>query len=157
MGKRKSKPYSQRTDSEKVMSNWTKTRGLYQRGEYSLAILRAATTIELAVNLAVRAELAQKRHLPLQFVDRLLKRANGLRNKYHDLLLPITDGEPRNKQLKKLWKKISKVNDQRNRIAHSGEFKKRSTAGKQLTLTCEILNELVSQYIKNFSIKRIEK
>ena len=35
-------------DLENVTANWHKTLGLFARGEYSIAILRAATTLELA-------------------------------------------------------------------------------------------------------------
>jgi hypothetical protein len=37
MGKKK-----ERTDAEKVFANWNKSLGLFERGEYSLAIVRAA-------------------------------------------------------------------------------------------------------------------
>ncbi|MHA2219033.1 MAG: hypothetical protein ACXACY_24195 [Candidatus Hodarchaeales archaeon] len=147
-------PYSQRSDEDKVKSNWTKTCGLFNRGEYSVAIIRAVTTVELAVNLAIRAELVQKRQLPLTFVDHLLKRANGLRNKYNDLLLPIIEGERYYSKFKKLWKKVDKVNNQRNKIAHSGEFKGKDTAKEQLENTCLILNNIASQYHSTFKLKK---
>ena len=51
--KKEKKPYSERTDLEKIESNWTKTRGLLKREEWSLAIVRAATAVEIAANLVV--------------------------------------------------------------------------------------------------------
>ena len=55
--------------------NWKKTHGLFTRGEYSVAVIRCGTCIELSVNFAVRQELVVKRELPLSFVDKLLKNA----------------------------------------------------------------------------------
>ena len=58
--RRKKKPYSERTDREKISNNLRKTLALFQKGEYSVSIIRAATTAELATNLVIRAELAQE-------------------------------------------------------------------------------------------------
>jgi len=38
--KKKKKPYSERTDIEKIKSNCNKARGLYKRNESSAAIVR---------------------------------------------------------------------------------------------------------------------
>ena len=43
-----------------------------------MAILRCGTCLELVVNLAIREELVECRKLPLTFVNKLLKNANGL-------------------------------------------------------------------------------
>jgi len=59
--KSKRTPYSKATDDEKVSRNWNKTRGLYNRGEYSVAVLRCGTCLELAVNFAIRQELVVDR------------------------------------------------------------------------------------------------
>ncbi len=86
------KPYDERTDKEKIRSNWTKTCGLYLRGEHSMAVIRAATAVELAANLVVREELENNQKLPKEFVDSLMKWANGLVGKLNRLIIPITKG-----------------------------------------------------------------
>src|ERR1039458_3727621 len=48
MGKKR-----ERTDPEKVFANWNKTLGLLERNEYSVAIVRAAVTVELAANIVI--------------------------------------------------------------------------------------------------------
>jgi len=53
MGKKR-----ERTDPEKIFANWNKTLGLFERGEYSLAIMRAAVTMEIAANIVVRHYIA---------------------------------------------------------------------------------------------------
>lgn len=83
--KRASVPYEDRSEPDKLYSNWTKTAGLLKRGEYSLAVVRAETCIELAANIVVRRKLVDDAHLPLSFVDSLLMLANGLRNKIQRL------------------------------------------------------------------------
>ncbi len=86
------KPYSARSDLDKVISNWTKTLGLFSRGEYSISIIRAATTAELALNFALRNELSVKKKLPIEFVDKQLMDANGLRGKLDRLFVPMFKG-----------------------------------------------------------------
>src|ERR1022692_1350940 len=103
MGKKR-----ERTDPEKVFTNWNKTLGLFERGEYSLAIVRAAVTMELAANIVVRAELVKKRNLPVDFVDSLLKWSNGLSGKFDKLIYPILKGCPNYASFKSLdadWRK----------------------------------------------------
>lgn len=57
MKKSKKKPYSERTDREKLETNWGKTLKLMEREEYSMAIVRAATCAEIATNIVIRTEL----------------------------------------------------------------------------------------------------
>jgi hypothetical protein len=52
-----SKKYEDRTDIEKIQSNWKKLSGLYSRREWSGSVVRAATAAEIASNLVVREEL----------------------------------------------------------------------------------------------------
>ena len=111
--KSKRTPYSKASDDEKVARNWRKARGLYERGEYSVAVIRCGTCIELAVNFAIRQELIVERDLPLPFVDGLLKSANGLRNKYQNIYLPIMVEYEEHSLLRDLWKKrIEKINQE---------------------------------------------
>lgn len=44
------KPYWERTDLEKVQTQWNKLQGLHLRDESSATIIRAATAAELAAN-----------------------------------------------------------------------------------------------------------
>jgi len=149
---RKKKPYSERTDREKVESNWRKTQGLFSREEYSLAIVRAATTIELAVNFAIRQEFAPSK-LPAKFIDHLVW-ANGLNGKYRKLLLPMVKGSPRHTRFKNLEADLMLVNRQRNWIVHSGQFKKKETAEEILVSAKKLIETLVSEYEKIFSLPK---
>ena len=83
------KPYSERTDIERLESSWKKLQGLLDRDEWSAAITRAATAAEIAANIAVRHELQEKRQLEPEFVDHLLRWANGLAGKLDKLLRPL--------------------------------------------------------------------
>jgi hypothetical protein len=38
--RKKRKPYSKRTDYEKISANWKKTLALFKKGEYSVSIIR---------------------------------------------------------------------------------------------------------------------
>ncbi|MGE0502517.1 MAG: hypothetical protein AB7I79_15570 [Rhizobiaceae bacterium] len=82
---KRKKPYSKASDDEKVARNWNKALGLYEREEWSVAVLRCATCLELMVNFVIRQELVTEKKLPLQFVDKLLQNANGIHNKYQNL------------------------------------------------------------------------
>ena len=43
------KEYKDRTDLEKIQSQWNKLTGLHSREEFSGAVVRAATAAEIAV------------------------------------------------------------------------------------------------------------
>ena len=83
--KKKRNPYSKRSDHGKAQTNWSKTVGLLSRKEYSPAIVRAATFLEIVSNIVVRKELVGIYKLPNDFVDSLLIWANGLRGKWDQL------------------------------------------------------------------------
>lgn len=147
------KPYDERTDVEKIQSNWTKTCGLFLRGEHSMAVIRAATTVELATNLVVREELENGQNLPKEFVDHLLKWANGLVGKLDKLIIPITDGTDKGRVFKKVKTQISDINKQRNGVAHRGEFKIKKTSSRIIEEARTIIETLVQQYDSQFSIQ----
>jgi len=144
-------PYSKRTDIEKISSNWNKTRGLFHRKEYSVAIIRAATTVELAANFVVREELIKQHKLPEEFVESLMMWANGLKGKFVNIIFKITD-ENRKKRFDKIWKKLKYLNDQRNEVVHSGCFKQKKTAEKCLTQARKAIIAIVKKYDTDFSL-----
>ena len=155
ISKSKRKPKSKRTrylnasDDEKVERNWNKACGLFRRGEYSVAVIRCGTCVELAVNFAIRQELVDVHKLPLSFVDKLLKSANGLRNKYHNIFLPIMEVYEEYDELKRLWKSdINKINLERNKIVHSGEFRSKFIARKVMKRTHKSLKEIMDLFKK---------
>lgn len=149
-------PYSQRTDIEKIRANWIKTLGLFERGEFSVAVVRAAVALELAVNFAVRQELVVARKIDDKFTDHLLGWANGVKGKFTQLLLPVNKGTDRFKPIEKLFKKTKLVNTQRNSVAHSGQFKTRKTALAVIESAHSVITELVCFYESSFSIKTPE-
>lgn len=116
------KPYKQRTDLERIESQWRKMSGLHSREEWSAAVIRAATAAEIAANLAIRSEFALRSGFDEVFVNSLLRWANGLSGKMDRLLLLLYEGNDKRAQLKRLKKVAEKVNDKRNAIAHRGEF-----------------------------------
>lgn len=146
------KPYAQRTDIEKIISNWTKTLGLLERGEYSVSVVRAAVSLELATNFVIRQELVHSRNLDTKFVDHLLIWANGLKGKFQQLLIPITKGSNKERQIDKLSKRSKVVNDERNSVAHNGQFKSEKTARKVVSLAREIIVELVQIHDPAFQL-----
>ena len=146
------KPYAQRTDIEKVISNWTKTLGLLERGEYSVAVVRAAVSLELAANFVIRQELVHARNLDFKFVDHLLVWANGLKGKFQLLLIPITKGSNKEQKIKNLSKRSRVVNDERNSVAHSGQFKSKKVAQRVVALAREIIVELVQTHEPTFQL-----
>ena len=139
--------YLQASDDEKVARNWRKAVGLYERGEYSVAVLRCATSLELAVSFAIRQELVTELELPLKFVNTLLEKANGITNKFQNLYLPIMAQYEEHDELKQLWNgRITKVNAERNKVAHQGEFRSRKAAEKVMTDTYAALRRIMGLY-----------
>lgn len=148
------KPYEEAEDDEKVRRNWNKTLGLHERGEYSAAVLRAAISLELMVNYAIRQELVEEKELPIDFVNKLLKDANGITRKYKGILLPIMEEYEEHNDLKVLWQQnIEKVNQRRNRIAHGGEFDNKKPVYDLLCLAHEALTEVMELFGSKQSLK----
>ena len=154
--KKHRKQYNERNDIEKIESNWNKTRGLFNRGEWSAAIVRAATAAEIAANIVIREELQVKRNLEKDFVDSLMIWANGIQGKFDRLILPIVKGSQKYERFKAVKLKIGKVNNERNSIVHSGQFKKHITAKTIISLSKEIIETLVQQYSENFTLEYIK-
>ncbi len=156
MGKKEKKPYTERSDIEKIESNWNKVRGLFQRKEWSSVILRAATASEIAANLAVREELQVKHNLESDFVDNLLKWANGIQGKFDRLILPATRRTAAHKKFRKIRKKVSQINEERNSVAHGGQFKERANAEKVVLDAREVIEAVVGVYHKKVRLKELE-
>ncbi|MFC1677633.1 hypothetical protein ACFL3G_11310 [Planctomycetota bacterium] len=155
--KPKRTPYSKCSDDEKVARNWIKAKGLFGRGEYSVAIIRCGICVELIINFAVRQELVGELKCPLNFVNKLLKSANGLRNKYHNLFLPMMEEYEEHDSLKELWRnKINQINNNRNAIAHSGEFRSKSVAHDVMQDTYEVLKAIMDLFEHKAKFKNVE-
>ena len=151
----KKNPYSQRTDLEKIQSNWNKIVGLFERGEWSSAIVRAATACEIAANLRVREELQRRHGLDPAFVDSLLKWANGIQGKFDRLLLPSARGKKARDRLKRVKPKVDVINRERNAVVHSGVFKKRESAEKIIALARHVVLRMVKEHHKKFELEDI--
>jgi hypothetical protein len=147
------KPYEQRTDLEKIQSQWNKVSGLHARNESSAAIIRAATGAELAANFAIRREFEAKSQFGKAFVDSLLVWANGIAGKIRRLLIPITKGQKHHKAITKLQSVSEQINKKRNSVAHQGEFCNPTEAETVIQHSKEFIETLVQIYEPNFALK----
>lgn len=145
-----SKPYEERTDLEKIQSQWNKLSGLHSREEWSAAIVRAATAAELAANFAIRKEFESRSTFDSKFIDSMLRWANGLAGKIDRLLIPLSVGEKQHKTIKKLKAASEKINAKRNSIAHQGEFCNETEAKAAIQQSREFIETLVQIYEPNF-------
>jgi hypothetical protein len=153
------KPYEQLTDLEKVQKQWHKLSGLHSREEWSAAIVRAATAAELLANHAIRVEFAARSRFDAEFVNSLLKWANGLSGKLRNLLLPLATADAdKKKAIVKLQKLAEAVNSKRNAVAHQGEFCNEQEAIKVIDNAREFISGLAQLYEPQFELKeRAEK
>jgi len=149
----KRKPYEERTDLEKIQSQWHKLSGLQTRKEWSAVIVRAATAAELAANFAIRKEFRSKSTLSPKFVDSLLRWANGIAGKIDRLLMHLTAGENRHKTIKNLKTVSEKINKKRNAVAHQGEFCNEAEAKASIQQSKEFIETLVQLYEPDFVLK----
>jgi hypothetical protein len=147
------KPYEERTDLEKCQSQWRKLQGLHSREEWSAAIVRAATAAEIAANYAIRTEFAKQSNLPEQFVDSMLRWANGLGGKIDRLLVPLTEGTKKEKTVTKLKAVAREINDTRNAVVHRGEFRDEDQATKTIARTRRFVEGLVRLYDHTFKLR----
>lgn len=149
-----SKPYNERTDLEKLQSQWTKLSGLHLREEPSAAIVRCATAAEIAANYAIRTEWARKTEFDDTIVDMFLRWANGLPLKVTRLFVPIyfetPDKSPIGKALKASAEKINTV---RNAVVHQGAFSNPEEAEAVIAEVKAFINTIVGLSIEGFDIE----
>lgn len=153
----KDKAYSDRSDIEKILSNWKKISGLYSRREWSASIVRAATAAEIASNLVVREELQNKRNIDEPFVNHLMMWANGIQGKFQKLILPAVEGSDYAQTFKSLSNDISQINKVRNGIVHAGKFADSEPAHDVITKAQRVILNLVQQYHPEFTLEEIEQ
>lgn len=148
------KPYEQLTDLEKVQKQWHKLSGLHSREEWSAAIVRAATAAELVANHAIRAEFAARSQFDVDFVNSLLKWANGLSGKLRNLLIPLAATDAgKKKAIAKLQKLAEAVNTKRNAVAHQGEFCNEQEAVQVIDDARAFISGLAQLYEPQFKLK----
>jgi hypothetical protein len=147
---RERKPYNQRTDIERIASQWKKLTGLHTREEWSAAVVRAATAAEIAANLAIRREFALRSQFDERIVNHFLKWANGIDGKLKNVLLPLLEGQDKHSAVKKLYKLAASVNAKRNAIAHRGEFCNEGEAAEVIGKSREFVVGLVRLYEVDF-------
>jgi hypothetical protein len=147
------KPYDQRTELDKIQSQWVKLTNLHNRQDWSAAVVRAATATELAVNLAIRREFADRSQLDEDFIDDLLEWANGLRGKVDRLLLPLLKDRPGHKTVNDLYPLAKKIHKKRNGIAHRGEFCDEQPATELIRDCQTFVHGIVQLYEPGFTLR----
>lgn len=116
-------PYEERTDLQKITSQWNKVGGILERQkEWSAAIVRATISSEIAANFVVRRRTEQIGMFPDGFVDGLLRWANGIDGKFRYLLIPLAPNDEERGRLRALYAVAQDLNKRRNEILHSGDF-----------------------------------
>ena len=154
--KKKRKPYSERNDIEKIGANWRKMEALYQKKEWSSAVIRSAIASEIAINLMIREELVNIRKLDEQFVENLLKWANGIQGKIDRIIRPLSRDSKDPLVSSMIISKLRNINNERNSVVHEGQFKRRSTAKRIIMLIKEVIESLVKRYETDFKLKDID-
>jgi hypothetical protein len=150
---KKKKPYNDRSDLEKLRSQWKKISGIFDRNhEWSAAIVRAATSAEIAANIAVRKRFESESGFSTSFVDSLLIWANGLDGKFRRLIIPAEPDADQKKELNGLKKRAEKLNDKRNEIVHRGAFASEKEARALVEVAREIVLALVLPWEPKFSL-----
>ena len=152
--KKSSKPYNERTDLEKLQSQWTKLSGLHLREEPSAAIVRCATAAEIAANYAIRTEWARKTEFDDTIVDMFLRWANGLPLKVTRLFVPVYFATPDESPIGKvLTASAEKINAVRNAVVHQGAFSNPEEAEAVIAEAKTFINTIVGLSIENFDIE----
>jgi hypothetical protein len=150
--KKRNKPYHKKPDLQKIRLQWQKLTGLHTRDEWSAAVVRAATAAEIAANYAIRKEF-ERTGLSPEFVDGLLRWANGISGKFDKLLIPLA-AEEKAAVLKRLRKtKVQEINDERNAIVHSGRFTGQTAATDIIAKARTVIESVVQMYEPQFVLE----
>ncbi len=148
------KTYDQRTDLEKIQSQWNKATGsLHTDEQWSAAMVRAATAAEIAANFAIRREFESRSQFDNRFVNSLLRWANGLAGKIDRLLLPLHQRNNKRKVIQKLKGIGEEINRERNAIVHQGQFRNSTDAAVVIKHSREFIETLVRLYQPGFALK----
>jgi hypothetical protein len=145
-------PYDQRTDIERLQSQWTKLTGLHNRNEASAAIVRCATAAEIAANFAIRTEFSRRSQFDAGIVDGFLTWANGLDGKINRLILPICFNGVKSAEFKRLQAAAKKIHEVRNEIVHRGVFSDPEDAASIVGQAREFIETLVHRYDDTFRL-----
>lgn len=151
-----STPYDDRSDLDKLHSQWNKISGIFEREkEWSAAIVRAATSAEIAANIAIRQRFSAESQLSSHFVDSLLVWANGIDGKFKRLIIPAEGNADAKAELRTLHKKAEKLNLKRNAIVHRGAFARKSEATAMVTLAHDVVMGLVAPWEPTFTLEKV--
>ena len=146
------KPYRKRTGLEKIRTQWHKLTGLHGEEQWSAAVVRAATAAELAANFAIRKEF-ESTGLSSEFVDSLLRWANGIDGKFNRLLLPLVEvSEQKTASFKQLKRLVENINRERNAIVHSGQFRTETDATAIIAEARELIEGMVRMHGEDFTL-----
>ncbi|MCW4460820.1 hypothetical protein OK349_03815 [Sphingomonas sp. BT-65] len=147
-------PYNERSDLDKLQSQWNKLSGLHLRDEPSAAIVRCSTAAEIAANYAIRHEWAEQTQFDAVVVDQFLFWANGLRGKVERLFVPIYFARPKkSKTAKALIASAEKINKVRNEVVHQGRFSNATEAGEVIAEAKRFIDIIVGLSQPGFDIQ----
>ena len=152
MGKLKKAPYRKRSDAERLLSQWNKINGLCENREWSAAVVRAATAVEISLNMAARRMLPYANNDEKQALDKKLKDANGMLGKFKKILLPNEQDKDKKRSLTDLRDQLLELNDKRNSIVHSGAFCYKSTARKLIGSAQAAIQCITLAYAPNLKV-----
>lgn len=151
---KRKKPYNERSDLEKLQSQWNKLSGLHVRDEPSAAIVRCSTAAEIAANYAIRHEWARQTEFDAAILDQFLLWANGLRGKIDRLFVPIYFAHPKkSKTAKALIVSAEKINKARNEVVHQGRFSNAKEAEEIITEAKRFIDMIVGLSVPGFDIQ----
>lgn len=144
MGEFSDTPYTERTDAQKAKTQWGKALGLLNRSDWSAAIVRAVTSTEISLNLAIRREHEERGQLSANEVDQLLHNANGISGKLS--ILEDLAHNARKEKIRGLKEGTRSAAIKRNRIVHSGEFCDEEEARAHIESCRVFVNSLIRDY-----------
>jgi hypothetical protein len=155
MGHASSTPYQDRDDCQKIQSQWLKIDGLLKRHDWAAAVVRAATAAEIAANLVIRHEFADRSQFDEKVVNSFLRWANGIDGKVRKLIIPLLGD--RAAGIDKLFKSITDATEKRNLIVHSGEFCDEAPARQHIAACKVFVEALVTKYHLEFKLTEAVK
>lgn len=77
---------------------------------------------------------------------------NGLRGKLTNLLIPLTKGTQKAKEIGRLEKLAEKINATRDDVVHRGEFRDEDKAAEAIAITKQFVEGLVRLYEPDFEL-----
>jgi hypothetical protein len=149
MGNLWDRPYVDRTDEEKLQTQWIKANGLLQRRDWSAATVRIATAMEMSANITLSEVFVRAGRSRRNLKEALKWSLNGKLSEIEHHV-----GEHHRSRIQAVTPRVLATYRKRNRIVHQGEFCDPQETAEHTSTAMSLIQILMPIYRPTFTLSR---